>query len=191
VADYVLNIYFKTVNGITLNLYTPSRVNWTQGEVAVALTQETNFPASDRVVIRVNPASPVEFSINLRVPASASQASVSINGTPQPIALKPGTVASLKRLWKAGDTVELTLPQAFRTEAIDELHPGTVALMRGPVEYVGLNTSGAKADAVGGVRPRLSRDLKAVAQQAFASGVTTFIPLYSVQSETYDTYFEA
>ena len=191
VADYVLNIYFKAADGIYLNLYTPSNVKWTQGGVAVTLSQETDFPASDRVMIRVNPASPAEFAIQLRVPAWVSRAAVSINGMPQTIVLKPGTIASLKRTWRTGDTVELTLPQAFRMEAIDELHPGTVALMRGPVEYVGLNASGAKADALGGVRPRLSRDLRAIAQQAFTAGDTTFVPLYSVQSETYDTYFEA
>ena len=191
VADYVLNIYFQAVDGIYVNLYTPSNVKWTQGGVPVTLTQETEFPASDRVVIRLTPASPVEFSMQLRVPAWAPQAAVSINGKAQPIAMKPGTIASLKRLWKSGDTVELTLQQAFRTEPIDELHPGTVALMRGPVEYVGLNTSGANADRLGGTRPRLSPDLKPIARQAFSSDGTTFIPLYSVRSETYDTYFEA
>jgi uncharacterized protein len=106
------------------------------------------------------------------------------------MALKSGTFASLKRHWKAGDTVELMLPQAFRTEAIDELHPGTVALMRGPVEYVGLNSSGAKVDVVGGTRPKLDRDLKGVAPLAYEAGGKTFVPLYGVQAETYDAYFD-
>lgn len=190
VADYVLNIYFEGGDGIYLNLYTPSAVKWTQSGVPVTLTQETAFPVSDRVMIRVNPGSPAVFSIRLRIPAWTAQAAVSINGKPQAIPLKPGTSASLKRLWKAGDTVELTLPQAFRTESIDELHPGTVALMRGPIQYVALNPSGATPDAIGGTRPRLSRDLKPIATQAFASGGSTFVPLYSVQSDPYDAYFE-
>ena len=191
VADYVLNIYFKAVDGIYLNLYTPSRVKWLQAGIPTTLTQDSGFPASDRVVIHVNPASPAEFSIQFRIPAWAASASVTINGRRQSIALKPGTIGSLKRVWNAGDTVELMLPQTFRTEAIDELHPNTVAIMRGPVEYVGLNTFGDKPNQLGRTRPRLRGNLKAIAPQAFTADGTTFVPLYSVQSETYDTYFEA
>jgi len=190
VADYVLNIYFKSADGLIVNLYSPSKVVWTYNGVAVAVAQDTAFPASDRVAIRVDPASPVEFGLGLRVPAWAAQASVSVNGKAQTMALKPGTFAMLKRRWKAGDTVELTLPQAFRTEAIDELHPGTVALMRGPVEYVGLNSSGGKVDVVGGTRPKLVKDLKSVAPRVYEAGGKTFIPLYGVQAETYDAYFD-
>jgi len=190
VADYVLNIYFKSADGLLVNLYSPSKVTWTQSGVPLTLTQETDFPASDRIVMRVNPDSPIDFTVGLRVPSWTSQAAVSINGRPQTMTLKPGSIASLKRRWRAGDTVELTLPQAFRTEAIDELHPGTVALMRGPVEYVGLNSSGARPDAIGGPRPKLGRDLKGVAPQAYTSDGRTYVPLYTVQSETYDAYFD-
>ena len=178
------------MNGIFINLYTPSSVQWTQSGVPVTLTQETEFPASDRVTIHVNPASPSEFSIQLRIPSWATQATLSINGKFQTSTLNANTVLPLKRLWRSGDRIDLVLPQAFRTEAIDELHPGTVALMRGPVEYVGLNQSAHPINKPSSSRPKLRNDLKAVTQQAFTSADTTFIPLYSVESETYDTYFE-
>lgn len=190
VADYVLNIYFKSSDGIYVNLYTPSQLTSTHAGVSIVLAQQTEFPASDRVVIRVDPASPVQFALQLRIPAWASGSTVSINGRQQTMTLKPGSATSLKRLWKAGDTVELSLPQTFRTEPIDELHPGTVAIMRGPVEYVGLNTAGGKVNPLTGARPKLSGDLKPVASQAYASNEQTFVPLYSVESETYDAYFD-
>jgi len=190
VADYVLNIYFQSADGIYINLYTPSKLTWPHAGVSITLIQQTEFPASDHVTIRVEPASPIEFALQLRIPAWASNSNISINGRARPETLKSGSAISLKRLWKAGDKVELTLPQTFRTEPIDELHPGTVALMRGPVEYVALNASGAKVDTVGDARPTLRGDLKPVAPQAYSSSDKTFVPLYTVQSETYDTYFD-
>ena len=162
----------------------------THAGVHIALIQQTEFPASDHMTIRVEPASPIEFALQLRIPAWASGSTISINGRRHPLTLKPGSAFTLKRLWKAGDTVELTLPQTFRTEPIDESHPGTVALMRGPVEYVALNTSGAKVNTVGAARPKLSRDLKPAAPQAYDSSDKTFVPLYTVQSETYGAYFD-
>ena len=190
VAEYVLNIYFQTPDGIYVNLYAPSRLTWTHAGLSIALTQQTEFPASDHVTIRVEPAYPIEFALQLRIPAWAFGSTISINGRKQPLTLKPGSAISLKRLWRAGDTVELTLPQTFRTEPIDESHPGTVALMRGPVQYVALNTSGAKVDTVGAERPKLSGDLKPIAPHAYDSSDKTFVPLYTVQSETYDAYFD-
>ena len=189
VADYVLNLYFQSPAGLFVNLYTPSEVRWTQAGVPVTLVQRTDFPAQDRIALTVTPSSPIDFTLTLRIPAWTREPTLLLNGRPQPIALRPGSVASLRRLWKAGDTLELTLPQSFRTEAIDNQHPDTVALMRGPVEYVALNSSGAKPDATNQPRPTLNRDLRPVAPQAYQSGDRTFVPLYSVQVETYDTYF--
>ena len=190
VADYVLNIYFKSADGFYVNLFTPSKLTSTHAGVAVTLTQLTEYPASDRIVIHVDPASPVEFALQLRIPAWASGSTLFINNRPSTVTLKSGVAASFRRLWKSGDTVQLTLPQDFRTEPIDDQHPGTVALMRGPIEYVGLNSSGTKVNALGGPRPKLSRDFQPVAAQAYTSAGQTFVPLYSVQSETYDAYFD-
>ena len=189
VADYVLNLYLQSDDGLFVNLYTPSEVKWTQGGVPITLTQRTAFPAEDRIVFNINSASPVDFTLRLRVPAWASQAALQLNGKPQPLALKPGTVAALRRRWKAGDTLELTLPQSFRTEPIDDKHPETVALMRGPVEYVALNASGSPVDKTDQPRPILNKDLKPVAGQSYIADSRTFIPLHAVQNETYDAYF--
>ena len=190
VADYVLNIYLQASDGLFVNLYTPSSVKWDHHGVSVAVSQVTQFPADDRVTLRVDPASALDFALTLRIPAWATQPTISINGKPQAMAPKAGTTAALRRHWKAGDTVELTLPQTFRVEAIDAQHPNTVAPMRGPVEYVALNRSGAATNKTNQVRPSLKQDFKPVGAQAYASGPSTFIPLYSIQDETYDTYFE-
>ena len=189
VADYVLNLYFQSPDGLFVNLYTPSEVRWTHHGTAITLTQKTAFPAADRASIAIKPSSPTDFTLTLRIPAWTAQPTLTLNGKPQSVALKPGATASLTRRWTSGDTIELTLPQSFRTESIDDQHPNTAALMRGPVQYVALDPTVNKTNEVQMPRPSLTRDLKPVAPQSYIGGAQTFIPLYTVQSETYDTYF--
>lgn len=191
VADYVLNLYFQSPEGLYVNLYTPSQVKWLQAGVPVTLSQHTSFPSDDRTAITLNPASPVSFALSFRIPAWTAQPVLLLNGKQQSLALKPGTIATLHRTWKPGDTIELTLPQSFRTEPIDDQNPDTVALMRGPVEYVALNRSGNKPDALNQPRPTLNRDLRPVGPNAYSSAGKTFVPLHSIQTETYDAYFNA
>jgi hypothetical protein len=83
----------------------------------------------------------------------------------------------------------VVLPQSFRTEAIDDLHPEVVALMRGPVQYVALNPT----EQLGKDRLTLPAGLKQVSTQSFvenyAGNQIIFVPLYHVQNESYTTYF--
>jgi len=83
----------------------------------------------------------------------------------------------------------VTLPQSFRTEAIDDQHPDTVALMRGPVQYVALSPT----KELGSERLALPAGLKQIAPQAFVENYegrqVVFVPLYQVRNETYTSYF--
>src|SRR6185312_3528280 len=139
VADYPLNIYLQSPTGLYVNLYAPSEVKWSYKNVSIKLTQQTDYPADDNVFLRVEPAAPITFTLNLRIPEWAKDARLSINGKPASIVLKPGSFVSIPKRWMPGDRIHLILPQTFRTEPVDNQHPNTVALMRGPVEYVALN----------------------------------------------------
>ncbi len=114
-----------------------------------------------------------------------------MNGKAVDAATSGGSFVAIQRVWRAGDVVTLTLPQEFRTEAIDELHPGTVALMRGPVQYVALHNAPDMAEGalpVPGSLKAMSRGSQTfVATQAGQPVV--YMPLYTVRSETYTTYF--
>jgi DUF1680 family protein len=189
VADYPLDIYMQSRQGIEVNLYTPSQVTWKQGSTSVTLVQKTSYPAEDIVSIAVHPNTPVNFTLNLRIPSwMPASAQITLNGKLIATGTR-GTYFSLHRHWKQGDVVELHIPQDFRTEAIDDLHPTTVALMRGPVQYVALNpTKQLSQD-----RLTLPAGLKQLAPQAFienyAGQQIIFIPLHQVQNETYTSYF--
>jgi hypothetical protein len=73
------------------------------------------------------------FAANFRIPAWAEDASISINGKRVSTTVIPGKFASLSREWKNSDRVTLELPMKMRLEAINQRHPDTVALLRGPV----------------------------------------------------------
>jgi DUF1680 family protein len=194
VADYVLNVYFQTSNAVYVNLFVPSEVTWTRGGSFVKLVQETSYPAGDFTAISVQTAAPATFSLGLRVPGwlGDSAAEIRVNGVKQHVATQPGTFALLTRTWKNGDRVEMHLPQGFRTEAIDESHPKTVALLRGPVLYAALDSTAAAV-----VPPPLTPGslvpagaTSDVYVQSANEQRTVFVPFYRVQNESYNLYLQ-
>lgn len=192
VADYPLNIYFRAAakNAVYVNLYTPSTAKLAVNGMPLHITQETNYPAEDAVTLHVQPAQSTRFTINLRIPAwLVRPAVIAVNGKAVAVSAQPGTFAAIDRVWHPGDVLSLTLPQEFRTEAIDDQNPETVALMRGPVQYVALNP----AQGAGKLLLPLPVGLKAAGPQSFtenyAGRLTVFVPLHHVQNETYTTYF--
>jgi len=73
------------------------------------------------------------FSLNLRIPAWATGASVRVNGRLETRPLVPGTFATIRRQWRAGDRIELDLPLRMRLQSVDAEHPDTVAVLAGPL----------------------------------------------------------
>jgi DUF1680 family protein len=184
VADYPLNIYFQSPTGLYVNLYAASEVMWKHNNVTIKLTQSTGYPTTDYTSFIVSSAMPATFALSFRIPSWTKDASLDINGKREPTKLQPGTFAIIHRRWKSGDTIRLILPQTFRTEPIDDQHPNTVAFMRGPVQYVALSTGTSKTI------PKLAGEIKPIAPQAFSLGDRKLFPLYEIQAETYDTYFD-
>jgi len=190
VADYVLNLYFHDDDALMVNMYAPSEVTWDRPGGAVEIVQETEYPAQDSVRLTVRKPGNGRFAMKLRVPAWATGASVAVNRRRQ--AASAGQLAVLNRTWKAGDTVELILPQALRTVAIDDRNPNLAAMMRGGIMYVGLNPwDGIERQTValpGAVQPVPGAD------QAYRAKVggrdLVFVPYFTVQTERYNTYFK-
>src|SRR5215472_8788125 len=190
VADYPLNIGFTADDGLYLVLYTPSRIRFSRGSAAIQIEQETAFPAGDTVLVNLSLNTPATFTLHLRLPEWLSRpASLSINRRAAVLTASRGSFESINRTWHDGDHIELSLPLDFRTEAIDDLHPDTVALMRGPVQYVAIESSNERASA----RRLMPSNLKQIGPQAFiqndAGRQTVFVPLHSIVNETYTSYF--
>ena len=191
VADYVLNAYFGSDEGLHVNLYLPSEVTWQQRGSKMRLTQKSEMPVRDTSSFVIEASQPTEFTLSLRIPAWAGPGTqIRVNGSSIATNSVTNGFLPIRRRWRSGDRIDLTLPQSFRTEAIDDLHPETVALMRGPVMYVGLNPAPDSAKE----RMRLPGDLKPVSEggSAFTAGRQpgVFVPFYGIENETYNTYFE-
>jgi DUF1680 family protein len=160
-----------------VNLYAPSEVKWNE----VTLTQTTDYPDSERISFRLRfrqPGAARSFAMHLRIPQWAQNASVKINDETRSV--PAGRFASFKRAWRDGDTIELTLPLANRTEPIDDQHPNLVALLRGPLLFVAVDQH-LKIP-----RAAIPED----PSQPIAAGEIKFIPFHRVRGdETYTTYF--
>jgi len=133
-ADYRINTYFQSADGVLVNLYIPSTLRWRQKGVPFSLTQGGIYPFADQVQFTLASSHHAEFSIAFRIPGWAQEgASILVNGKPVPALITAGSFSSLYRTWKNGDRIQLTLPMSLRLEAVDEQHPDTVALLFGPL----------------------------------------------------------
>ena len=189
-ADYPLNIYFHDAGGIYVNLYAASEVRWQSHGTAVKLAQETAYPESERIEIRVEPERPAEFAIHLRIPAWLEQpAQLKING--KPVEAARGTFATIHRRWRHGDVIELTLPSSFRAMPVDEQNRNTFAVMRGPVMLTAVDPPQqltGSSEMLPGITPVSGKPLEFDCRTA--SGKVRLRPFYQVQREPYTTYFQ-
>ncbi|MDE3187386.1 MAG: glycoside hydrolase family 127 protein [Acidobacteriota bacterium] len=191
VADYVKNIYFSAPDGIAVNLYVPSELRCHIAGAAVTLIQQSDYPLGETAALRIDPAVPVTFTLRLRIPGWLNaKPSIRVNGRPASAEMQRG-FAAVRRRWSAGDTVEVELPLSFRTEAIDDLHPDTVAVLHGPLLYVELNPPPGtqRLGPLDALRPLAGASGFFRARDA--SGERIHAPLYLVREESYTTYLQS
>ena len=133
VAELPAMVFYRTQDGVAVNLYTPAQARLSVvGDVPLTIRQETDYPSSGRVRLQLDPARPVKFPLQLRIPAWARGASVSVNGQPVPDPVQAGAFFELAREWKSGDQVALELPMPWRLVKGRQRQAGRVAVMRGP-----------------------------------------------------------
>jgi uncharacterized protein len=130
-------IYSEADREVAVHLYVRGHADCTVAGRHVRLRQETEYPWKGRIRIEVEPQSPVEFSLRLRIPGWARSHELILNGKSLGAEIEHG-YATLRRRWDRDDVVELILPMPIeRVHA----HPnvrnnfGRVALQRGPIIY--------------------------------------------------------
>jgi DUF1680 family protein len=128
-------IYYESADKFWVNLYAPSTAE--SRKLGLNLTAETTFPEGDTASLKLTLAAPREFTLLLRRPSWAGDGfSVSINGETTPELPKPGSYVELKRTWKSGDAVSLTLPKALHLEPVAD-NPHRTAILWGPLVLAG------------------------------------------------------
>jgi hypothetical protein len=185
-ADYRINSYFRSPQGVYVNLYIPSTVKWTQDGAAVSLAQKGGYPFDPIVQFEVQTSRASEFAVNLRIPEWAKGASISVNGKRVAEPTVAGTFASVRRQWKNGDRVEVELPLTMRLEAIDAAHPKIVAVVQGPLVLFGIGDATPDVTGAQLLAAKKIGAQKWVAESASAK--ITLLPFTAIEDELYSTY---
>jgi hypothetical protein len=97
--------------GLCASLYAACEVSAKVGYGAqVKIAEQTDYPFSDAVTLRLALPGAAKFPLYLRVPRWCEGASVKVNGEPQAATARPLAFLVVNREWKDGDTVTLQLP---------------------------------------------------------------------------------
>jgi hypothetical protein len=135
-------------DGLALAAYGPSQVRASVRGVEVTVDEATEYPFRDRVSLIVAPATKVHFPLYLRVPAWASEATVTVNGQ-KVDGVRAASFQRIEREWQKGDGVEIVLPMKVRTVAG---YNGSISVERGPVVYsLGIGESWSRLKQTGPV----------------------------------------
>lgn len=132
---YVKSMWMATAdNGLVAAAYGPCRLKAKVGEGSmVEISEDTDYPFSDRVRITIHCERPVSFPLYFRIPVWADQAELSVSSEPSSRHLQKGTLFKLERLWKSGDVVSLAFNFKVRTETRKN---NSVAIAWGPLYFV-------------------------------------------------------
>jgi len=135
VVEYHNLIYFYDRDGVYVNLYLPSQLQWPARAGKAIIKMTTNYPEEEKINLSIQPEIPMKFKLHFRVPSWSKNMQIRINGLLVEAKPQPGYWTTIERMWSPGDRVEVIIPLFFRRVAIDKWHPQRVAIRRGPVVY--------------------------------------------------------
>jgi hypothetical protein len=168
-ASFPGYVYAVKDDDLYINLFVANTAEIPLKGNAVRIKQETRYPWDGAVKITVEPEKASAFSVSIRIPGwaqnqpvpgdlyryldkSEEKANLKVNGAPLTLNPEKGLVR-IRRNWKKGDVVELSLPMPVRRivahEAVKD-DAGKVALERGPIVYCaeGVDNGGRVLDLV-------------------------------------------
>lgn len=102
------SIYFYSGTTLTVNLFVPSVLTWSQRGITV--TQATTYPVSDTSTLTVSGTMSGSWGIRVRIPGWTQGPVISVNGTVQNVTATPGSYATVTREWADGDKLTVKLP---------------------------------------------------------------------------------
>ena len=130
--------YGTSNDGLYVHLFHNSELNWRlENGTPIKVVQRTDYPWKGTVDIEVTPASPLEFTLFVRVPDWSGSPSAAVNGKHLD-GVAAGRFLPIRRRWSAGDIVRLQLdmtPQVLEANARVVENNGRVAVQRGPIVY--------------------------------------------------------
>ena len=188
-ADYGISSYYRSDDGIYVNLFIPSRVSWSQNNTQCTLTQKTDYPHSESTQLAFSLPRPETFTVYVRIPGWAgAKTNVSVSGGRSESGIEPGKFLALRRTWKDGDRIDVEFEMPLRLEPVDPENRNNVALVRGPIALFAVAPTPTTI-----TRKQLLAATK-VAQSSHDwrtqtdAGVLTLRPFADIMSENYRLY---
>lgn len=120
--------------GLVVNLYDSGTASLAlPDQTKVRLTMDTLYPGDAQIRIGIEPAEKRAFSIKLRIPAWCPNSLLAVNG--KRLIAQSGTDGYLqvRRTWRKGDRIDLTLPLEPRVIVGDHKNEGKIAVFYGPL----------------------------------------------------------
>lgn len=128
---FPLTAVMSARGGVQVNFFADGTYGFqTSGKQNLKIVQKTNYPESGKIQLTVLLDKPEELLISVRIPEWSANSSLEVNG--EKVVARAGQLASINRLWKSGDSIELNLDmrgRVVRTGSPAE----SVAIFRGPV----------------------------------------------------------
>jgi hypothetical protein len=124
----------QSADGPVLNFYGPGKIaaSLPSGN-RLTISQETAYPADGLVKMGVSLQYAENFTLKLRIPFWSANTVVKINGKDITEKSVPGTYLAIKRSWKSGDKIELSLDFKLRLWYGEKECAGKVSVFRGPL----------------------------------------------------------
>lgn len=132
--NYVISMWMKTRdNGLAATLFGPSTVTAKVGAAnqQVQIAQKTDYPFEEEIRFEIKTDRPVAFPLALRLPGWCDSPQIKVNGAAAHFERKTG-FATLRRTFKSGDVVVLTLPMKVKATEWPE---NGIGFERGPLVY--------------------------------------------------------
>ncbi len=134
-AKYGEAIYFHNNNDLFVNLFIPSQLTWKEKGLKVELA--TKFPEEDNITLTIKENAFFTNQLFIRYPSWAQHGvKIFINNEQQNIDAQAGDYIRLNHAWKAGDKINITIPQDFHFESTAD-DASLTAILHGPVVMAG------------------------------------------------------
>ena len=131
--------YSVSDNSVWVNLYGSNTLDLElPSGRKLRLEQQSNFPWSGNVQLKVIKCDSKPLAIRLRIPSWAKSATLAIDGKPTKVSLRQRTYAAIDRSWRPGTTINLSLDmpvQLIESHPLVEETMNQVAVKRGPIVY--------------------------------------------------------
>jgi uncharacterized protein len=124
------SIFWHSTDALYVNLFIASQLTWQEQQSTVEIA--TSYPFDDRIDLRILRRERSDpLTVALRVPGWCARPEVALNGRNMAVPARAGYVR-LRRGWRAGDVLTLTLPRRLTLEPTAD-DPRTIALLYGPM----------------------------------------------------------